>query len=52
MPEWLAEQLVVLFGLIRRGAMAQTTGAVQALTGRGARPFTAFAREHVHLFGA
>ncbi|HEX2037919.1 MAG TPA: SDR family oxidoreductase [Chloroflexota bacterium] len=52
MPEWMAEQLVVLFGLLRRGAMAQTTGAVQALTGRGGRPFAAFAREHVHLFGA
>lgn len=52
MPDWMAEQLVILFGLLRQGAAAQTTDAVRALTGREPRSFAEFARDHARLFGS
>jgi uncharacterized protein YbjT (DUF2867 family) len=52
MPPWLAEQLVILFGLVRAGGMDRPTDAVRALTGRAPRTFAQFAREHAAFFAA
>ena len=52
MPDWMAEQLVILFGILRQGAAAQTTDTVRALTGREPRSFAEFARDHARLFGS
>jgi uncharacterized protein YbjT (DUF2867 family) len=52
MPDWLVEHLVGAFRLIRADAFAETTGTVRALTGRDARSFAEFARDHAALFGA
>ncbi len=52
MPQWLAEQLVVLFEKLRQGAAEQTTDTVLALTGRAPRTFTEFAHDHAALFSA
>lgn len=51
MPEWFADNLVTLFGILRQGAAAQTTDVVRALTGREPHGFAGFARDHAHLFG-
>jgi uncharacterized protein YbjT (DUF2867 family) len=50
-PDRMAEQLVILFGLLRQGAAAQTTDEVRALTGREPRSFAEFARDFAHLLG-
>ncbi|MCX9192831.1 NAD(P)-dependent oxidoreductase [Carbonactinospora thermoautotrophica] len=50
MPEWLADDLVALCGLLREGLAEPTTGTVQALTGREPRDFAEFARHHAGLF--
>ena len=50
LPPFAAEQVVTVFGELRRGAQATTTGTVNALTGRSARPFTAFARQYADAF--
>jgi uncharacterized protein YbjT (DUF2867 family) len=47
MPDWLVHHLVAVFGLIRQGALEQTTDTVQALTGREPRSFAQFARDHL-----
>ena len=52
MPEFVAEQLVTLFGLLRRGTHERTTGAVRVLTGREPRTFARFAHDHAGLFQA
>jgi uncharacterized protein YbjT (DUF2867 family) len=52
MPDWLADQLITLYGLLREGAHDLTTDAVRAFTGREPRPFARFARDHAALFGA
>ena len=52
MPLWIAEQLVVLFGLMRQGAAAQTTDTVRELTGRPPRSFAEFARDHAAIFAS
>lgn len=52
MPRWMAEQLVILYGILRQGAAAQTTDTVRALTGREQRTFAQFARDHAGLFRA
>ncbi len=51
MPDWVVEHVGRLFPLIRQGAVEQTTGTVRALSGREARSFAEFARDHAPLFG-
>lgn len=50
MPEWFADNLTTLFGLIRQGAVARTNDTVRALTGDKPRGFGDFARDHAPLF--
>ena len=52
MPDWLVEHVIAVFGLIRSGALEETTDTVHALTGRAPRSFAEFARDHAGLFGA
>jgi hypothetical protein len=52
MPDWLVDRLDRAFGLIRAGALAETTDVVPALTGREPRDIAAFARDHAALFRA
>lgn len=47
LPGWLVDHLDRAFGLIRAGAMAETTDVVRAVTGREPRDFAAFARDRV-----
>jgi uncharacterized protein YbjT (DUF2867 family) len=49
-PEFVANQLVTLFGALRRGVYDRTSDTVRRLTGREPRPFAQFAREHASLF--
>ena len=50
MPEFVAEQLVRIFGMLRRGVAEQVTDSVERLSGRPPRSFAQFAREHARLF--
>ena len=50
MPDWLAEQLVVLFGMLRQNVHEQTTDTVRTLTGREPRAFAQFAHDHAASF--
>lgn len=50
LPEFVAAQLVKLFGQLRLGAGEQVTDGVQSLTGRPPRSFAEFARDHAGLF--
>jgi uncharacterized protein YbjT (DUF2867 family) len=50
LPPFAAQQVVTVFGELRAGVQRQTTNTVQALTGRPARSFAAFAREYVSAF--
>lgn len=50
LPEWLASNLVTLFGLVRQGVMAETTGTFQEVTGRAPRTFAAFAGDVLPAF--
>jgi uncharacterized protein YbjT (DUF2867 family) len=50
-PEWLVNQFLGVFALIRQGACAQTTDTVRTLTGRAPRTITDFARDHAESFG-
>ena len=50
LPDFVAEQLVKLFGQLRQGAAEQVTDGVQSLTGRPPRRFAEFARDHARLF--
>jgi uncharacterized protein YbjT (DUF2867 family) len=52
MPEFVAEQIVTLFGFLRRGAQEGTTDAVRAVTGRYTRSLASFVRDHAGLFAA
>jgi uncharacterized protein YbjT (DUF2867 family) len=49
-PEFVAEQLIEVFGQLRQGVAEQVTDGVQALTGTRPGSFAQFAREHAHLF--
>jgi uncharacterized protein YbjT (DUF2867 family) len=51
MPEFVAGQIVAVFGFLRQGAQNRTTDTVRALTGREPRGFAKFARDHAGLFG-
>ena len=50
LPEFVAAQIVAIFGFLRRGDQDRTTDAVRALTGREPRGFSGFARDHAGLF--
>jgi uncharacterized protein YbjT (DUF2867 family) len=49
-PEFVATQIVAVFGVLRGGGQERTTGTVQSITGREPRGFAEFAREHARLF--
>lgn len=49
-PEFVAEQLVKVFGQLRQGVAERTTDAVESLAGRPPRSFAEFARDHAGLF--
>ena len=50
LPEFVAAQIVAVFGVLRGGGQERTTGTVQSMTGREPRGFAEFAREHARLF--
>lgn len=50
-PEWLAEQIVLLWGELRRGGGGTTTDVVRVLTGREPRGVAEFVRDHAAAFG-
>jgi uncharacterized protein YbjT (DUF2867 family) len=50
LPEWLADNLVTLFRLIRQGAASEITDTVRELTGRAPHSFAAFARANREMF--
>jgi uncharacterized protein YbjT (DUF2867 family) len=50
MPDWLVQQLIGAFRLIRTDALAETTDVVRVLTGRDGRTFAEFARDHAARF--
>lgn len=50
LPEFVAEQLVKVFAMLRRGVGARVTDIVESLTGNPPRDFAAFARDHARLF--
>lgn len=50
MPEWLADDLVVLEGIFAEGGGAEITGDVEEITGRAPRTFAAFVREYRTAF--
>jgi uncharacterized protein YbjT (DUF2867 family) len=49
-PNFVAGQIVTVFGFLRRGAQDRATGAVRELTGREPRGLSRFARDHAELF--
>lgn len=51
MPDWMADNLVTVFAILRKGFESHGTDAVRALTGRQPRGFAEFARDHAALFG-
>jgi uncharacterized protein YbjT (DUF2867 family) len=50
LPEYVVEGLIGVFSAIRAGKLAHVTGSVQRVTGRPARPFEAWCRDHVEAF--
>ena len=48
--EFVAEQLITIFGQLRQGVAERVTEGVSLLTGTRPRSFAEFAREHAHLF--
>lgn len=50
MPEWLVDNLVILFELIRTGALAGIASDVQDVLGREPRRLADFAAEHAKVF--
>ncbi|GIF46742.1 uncharacterized protein YbjT (DUF2867 family) [Asanoa ferruginea] len=50
LPDWLAEHLAGVFGLIRDGGFARVTGDVAAITGHPARGIGEFARANAAAF--
>ncbi|HWC12079.1 MAG TPA: SDR family oxidoreductase [Acidimicrobiales bacterium] len=51
LPEWLADGLVSLFGVLEDGIAAATTDTVRALTGRDPRSLREFVQDHAGVFG-
>lgn len=50
MPQWFAEHMVTLFGMLRAGASSGTTDTVRTVTGREPRTFAEFAHCHKAVF--
>jgi uncharacterized protein YbjT (DUF2867 family) len=50
LPDFLAEGIVDVFAMTRRGADGKVTATVESLTGATPRDFASFARDHAHLF--
>jgi uncharacterized protein YbjT (DUF2867 family) len=50
MPDWLVQQLIGAFRLIRQGWFEETTDTVRTLTGREPRTFAEFSHDHAGLF--
>ncbi len=50
LPEFVAEQIVAVFGALRQGAYDQTSNAVYNLTGQMPRSFAQFAHDHASFF--
>jgi uncharacterized protein YbjT (DUF2867 family) len=50
LPEFVAAQIVTIFGILRGGAQEQTTDTVRSLVGRGPYGFADFAQDHASLF--
>ena len=50
-PSFAADQVVAVFDTLRRGGQASTTDVVPSLTGRPARLWSDFARDHSGAFG-
>jgi uncharacterized protein YbjT (DUF2867 family) len=50
LPEFVAEQLITIFGQLRQGIAEQVTDGVYTLTGSRPRSFAEFARDHAHMF--
>jgi hypothetical protein len=51
-PGWFADQLVAIFGELRRGAGSTPTEVVRVLTGREPRTVTDYLRDHAAVFTA
>jgi uncharacterized protein YbjT (DUF2867 family) len=49
-PGWMADQLMILWDELRRGAAATTTDVVRVLTGHEPRTTTRFLRDHAAAF--
>jgi len=49
-PDFVAEQLITIFGQLRQGVAEKATDGVFALTGTRPHTLAQFAREHAHLF--
>jgi uncharacterized protein YbjT (DUF2867 family) len=52
LPDWMAENIVAVFGKLRQDPSAQVTDAVHALTGRQPRHLAEFLTDHAALFAA
>ena len=52
LSDFVAEQIVTSFALLRQGVAKQVTGTVESLTGTPARDVGAFARDHACLFAS
>jgi uncharacterized protein YbjT (DUF2867 family) len=50
LPDFVAQQIVNIFAQARLGVAEQVTTTVESLTGRPARTFATFARDHAHVF--
>src|SRR5262245_37100055 len=50
LPDWLAEHLAGVFGVIRDNGFAHTTDHVRAITGHPARSIADFARDFAAAF--
>ncbi|MGD9529676.1 NAD(P)H-binding protein [Pseudonocardia sp.] len=50
-PAWFADQIVLLYGELRRAGSAPATDVVRVLTGREPRTVADFARDHAAAFG-
>lgn len=49
-PPWIVDNLITLFGFLRRGAQEEVGDDVLALSGRHPRSFASFARDHAAAF--
>jgi uncharacterized protein YbjT (DUF2867 family) len=50
LPDWMAENVVTVFGMLREDPAMQVTGAVHALTGRRPRHLAEFLGDQAALF--